>query len=289
MSKHKAVKDDSERWMISYADLLTLLLALFIVLYAQSKLNVSRIKHVSEGMIQAFHGSPAALMHQGQGGSGILKHESSAVPAALPSPRANIHTSRALALKAKALNQAEEALKKVLRPLLATNEVRLSERPLSLRIRLNAEILFTSGRAALMPKARTVLSQIASVIGKIPHDYPIVIQGYTNNEPIHSARFPSNWELSTSRALSVVHLFIHQGFPGGQLSAQGFGKYHPIASNLTSQGLRDNRRVEIVIKSPAAKLLESRLSLDSVATRGKTSEKSHVNGVLSSNNPRHEP
>lgn len=262
-------KDDSERWMISYADLLTLLLAFFIVLYSRTHLDVSRIKSIARGMIVAFHGNPAVLMNHGQGGTGILSHEAAAIPTPRPSP-ATIRPMAAtpesplmkqLSIKAKELNKAEKALKKVLHPLLKTQQVTLSRQPLSLRIRLNAELLFPNASATLTQPADRLLTKIATVIRSIPTNYPIIVQGYTNNQPIHTAQFPSNWELSVARAVSVVHLFIKDKVTGKQLSAQGFSHYHPLKSNRTAEGLTVNRRVEIVIRSPIAARLEGRESL----------------------------
>lgn len=264
MPKRKSEKDDSERWMISYADLLTLMLAFFIVLYSQSQLNVSRLQAIAKGMIIAFHGNPAVLMHDSHSGSGILKHHASPVPEPMPNPmtpRLGHKDAHQIELRVGALQKAEKQLKQVLQPLLRSQQVELARRPLSLRIRLNAKVLYPSGQAKLTPSARKLLKEIAGVLNRIPHDYPIVIQGYTNSRPIHTSRFPSNWELSTARAVSVVHLFLANGFPGEQLSAQGFSKYHPLKSDNTPQGLRVNRRVEIVIRAPVAQLLESRRSL----------------------------
>lgn len=265
----KEKKDDSERWMISYADLLTLLLAFFIVLYSRTHLDVSRIKSIARGMIHAFHGNPAVLINKGHGGSGILSHESAAVPTPRPSP-APVHpmaqspesaVMKQLSVKAKELNKAEKALQKVLHPLIKSQQVTLSRQPLSLRIRLNAHLLFPNASATLTQPADHLLTQIATVIRTIPASYPVIVQGYTNDQPIHTARFPSNWELSVARAVSVVHLFIKDKVAGEQLSAQGFSHYHPLKSNRTAAGLTENRRVEIVIRSPMAAHLEGRENL----------------------------
>jgi chemotaxis protein MotB len=256
--RRKKHSEDGERWMISYADLLTLMLAFFIVLYSQSQLNVSRLKEIAKGMIVAFHGNPAVMMHQGNGGSGILKHHRSAVPKPAPTtPHLDSRTAHRLDMQVHALRRAEKSLRMVLRPLLQTQQVTLSSHPMSLRIRLNAKILYPSGQAILTVPAKKVLKKIAGVIAEIPHNYPVVVQGYTDNQPIHTQQFPSNWWLSTARSVSVVNLFMHNGLPGEQLSAQGFSKYHPLKSNATETGRQVNRRVEIVIKSPVAHLLES--------------------------------
>ena len=293
MPRRKGEKDDSERWMISYADLLTLMLAFFIVLYSQSHLNVSRLKEIARGMIVAFHGNPAVLMHQGHGGSGILKHRASPIPKPVPSntPHLGHNAAQDIEVRTKALEKAAAQLKKVLQPMLKSQKVKLQEKPLSLRIRLNSKILYQSGSSELESSAKKLLSKIAVVIRKIPNDYPVVIQGYTNKRPIHTRQFPSNWELSTARAVSVVHLFIHDHLPGSQLSAQGFSKYHPLVKTDSAKALKDNRRVEIVIRAPEAAHLTGDSSVPHVARQ--TSEASaranakHENHPATRSNPTH--
>lgn len=272
--RKKAEKDDSERWMISYADLLTLMLAFFIVLYSQSHLNVSRLKELAKGMIVAFHGNPAVLMHNGHGGSGILRHRSSPIPKPVPNntPHLGHNAAQDIEVRTKALQNAAAQLKKILHPMIKDQKVKLQEKPLSLRIRLNSKILYKSGQAHLEPSARQLLNKIAVVIKKIPNDYPVVIQGYTNRLPIHNKQFRSNWELSTARSLSVVHLFLHDHLPGSQLSAQGFSKYRPLINNNSKKALRENRRVEIVIRAPnASRLTTNQASLKQAEHAGKVS------------------
>jgi outer membrane protein OmpA-like peptidoglycan-associated protein len=107
---------------------------------------------------------------------------------------------------------------------------------------------FQSGSAHLMAASEAALDRIAGMLGK--HNYRLRIEGYTDNTPIHTAQFPSNWELSTSRATEIVRVFIvREGFSPDRLSAAGYGEYHPLASNLTVEGRSANRRVDIVILS----------------------------------------
>lgn len=266
--KRKAKKQDSERWMVSYADLLTLMLAFFIVLYSQSMMNVSRLKEIAAGMIVAFHGNPNVINQQNSGSNGILKHHKSPVPTPVPRPHpAPVvpHVSKELMLRIRELDRAEHALRQVLAPMLSSHQVDLSRQPLSLRIRLNAKILYPSGQAQLTPTAQALLNQVSGVLLQLPDDFPIVIQGYTNKKPIHNAQFPSNWELSAMRAISVVHLFRSDGMPGKQLSAEGFSKFHPLKDDNSADALRVNRRVAILIKAPTSDIERSGVSLSQLS------------------------
>lgn len=264
--KRKAKQQDSERWMVSYADLLTLMLAFFIVLYSQSMSDVSRLKEIAVGMISAFHGNPHVIQQDSTGNNGILKHHRAAIP--VPKPAEAAHSpsmSRALQLRIVELNHAEKALRKVLSPMISNKQVHLSRQPLSLRIRLSSQILYPSGQARLTPSAQKLLTQVDAVLQQLPGSFPIVIQGYTNKRPIHNAQFTSNWELSTMRALSVVHLFRQDGMPGEQLSAQGFSKFHPIDKTDTPGALAANRRVDVLIEAPNTRSSQPRMDLKQMA------------------------
>lgn len=250
--KEPSRAESPDRWVISYADLLTLMLAFFVVLYAQSTVNEVKLKQVATAIVIAFHGNPSVLLSNQSGESGILKNFRSAVPMTRPAPGAGITRSelQGLSARAGALRLAAGKLERLLMPLVKKGEVKLESGPLSLRISLNARILFKNGEATLQPDARTLMNNVAAVIRDVPENYPVVIQGYTNQIPISTAEFPSNWELSAARAISVVNLFMQQGVPGGQLSVQGFAQYHPLPGVSPTEGLRENRRVEIVVLAP---------------------------------------
>lgn len=212
-------------------------------------------------MITAFHGNPNVIKNKSSGSSGILKHHRSPIPVPNPSPPQSFLLNRNIRQRIKELNKAEKSLRKVLAPLIANHKVNLSRQPLSLRIRLNAKILYPSGQAKLSPHANKLLITISGVLKKLPQNFPIVIQGYTNKKPIHTAQFPSNWKLSVMRAVSVVHLFQNNGIAGKQLSAQGFSKYHPVDKSNTAKALRVNRRVAILIHAPHIRKSEPHISL----------------------------
>lgn len=287
-----------ERWVISYADFMTLLFALFVVLFASSSRNRAKMDEEAKGMVAAFHGmTPALLRQQGQS-QGMMKHQPSPVPKPLenPAPRTprdpakpkqtapvNVPVppkphatsiapkpaqpmppptpipqrpvlsravSQQLAEEALALDKVRKEIESLLSPLTAGRQVTIEATPLTLTISLDAAVLFNSGKADLLPQAKLLLDNVAASLKTLPRPFAINLQGYTDNQPIATAQFRSNWSLSAERAVSVVALFAQQGLDGDRLSAQGFGEYVPIADNATAEGRAKNRRVVIVIRAP---------------------------------------
>lgn len=287
-----------ERWVISYADFMTLLFALFVVLFASSSRNRAKMEEEAKGMVAAFHNMTPAVMRQSGSNSGVLKHQPSPVPRPTehpaprtphdvtkpkqvaprklpvpPKPRAekiapkpaqpmpsptpmptkpvlSRALSQQLASEAMALEKVKNQLEDMLSPLTAGHQVTIEATPLTLTISLDAAVLFDSGQAALLPRAKQLLDNVAQSLKTLPRPFSINLQGYTDNQPIATAQFPSNWSLSAERAVSVVELFGQQGIAGDRMSAQGFGEYVPIADNTTEQGRSKNRRVVIVIRAP---------------------------------------
>jgi chemotaxis protein MotB len=243
-----------ERWVISYADLLTLLLALFVVLYASSTRNKQKMSEEAASIVKAFHGSPPAVINQPSAGRGIMPHQTAAAPVPQPDPNAKSKLPKSLTHQMEsevlALQQVEKQLRAVLQPLMAKNQVSMKTEPLTLTIQLNAAVLFPSGQATLIPAAQILLTSVAGSLAKLPSQFNIIIQGYTDNQPIATAQFNSNWSLSAMRAVTVVELFTAQATDPARLSAQGFGEFSPIASNATDDGRAQNRRVAIVIHAP---------------------------------------
>lgn len=260
--KPEARKANHERWLISYADMLTLLLAFFILLWSSAKVDQAKFKQAAAGMLTAFEGTPPMLIPAPSSPHG-LGHS---LPRLVPRPLVSTHAPAAPNTAVKpVLSDAEQRrlepivramaglrqhLQLLLAPEIAKGRITISNLPLSVRIRLNASILFDSGQAALTKPALQVLGSLGDVLAKLPADYLITVQGYTDNQPIRSAVFSSNWDLSTARAVSVVRLFRDRHVPGEALSAQGFSKYRPIDGNTTSGGRAANRRVEILISAP---------------------------------------
>lgn len=247
-----------ERWVISYADLLTLLLALFVVLYASSTRNKQKMSAEAASFVLAFHGSPTTLINQSSAGRGIMPNQTQPAPTPKPDPlslapsKSKMSKSLTHQMESEilALQKVETQLREVLQPLMAKNQVSMKTEPLTLTIQLNAAVLFPSGEAALIPDAQTLLNNVAVSLAKLPPQFNIIIQGYTDNQPISTPQFSSNWSLSAARAVTVVELFTAKSIDGTRLSAQGFGEFAPVASNATDDGRAQNRRVTIVIHAP---------------------------------------
>ena len=247
-------KPSHERWLVSYADLMTLLLALFVVLYAASTRNKAKIEEEAQSIVAAFHGTPAVIQAQ-SGSSGVMQHQPSPIPKPVehPAPRRPRPApaiSRQLQQEVMALQAVQQRLQGVLQPLIGQKQVTMSEQPLTLTISFSASTLYKSGEATLAPAAQLLLGNIAEKLKQLPNQFSIVIQGYTDNKPIDTAQFPSNWSLSVERAVSVVSLFAAKGIDGTRLSAQGFGQFAPFVSTTADAGRAQNRRVIVVIHAP---------------------------------------
>ena len=264
-------KANHERWMISYADMLTLLLAFFILLWSAATVNKSKLMEAAAGMLQAFEGTPPMLVAVPSTARGIEHAAPEPVPRPVPStqppapqvkqekkekqepPILSRAEQRRLRPMLEAMTKLRQNLQQLLAPQIAQEQIALIEQPLSLRIRLNAQILFASGQATLTTAAQNLLDPLADTLAKLPTGYLVTVQGYTDDRPIHTAMMTSNWDLSTARAVSVVHLFEDRSVPGESLSAEGFSKYRPVDDNDTEAGRAANRRVEILITAPKQK------------------------------------
>ena len=243
-----------ERWVISYADLLTLLLATFVVLYASSTRNHHKEDELALAFIKAFHGSPPAIIVEKPSGSrGVLQHEISPVPKPVEAPGSKLpkNVAHQVEQSMQALQALQLKLSALFQPLIDKHQVTISNAPLTLTIQLDASVLFPSGEAQLLPAAVILLQQVAAGMVQLPPAFTIVVQGYTDNQPIATAQFPSNWSLSSERSVTVVQLFTAAGVPGSQLAAEGFGAFSPIADNTTDAGRAQNRRVVVVVHAPA--------------------------------------
>lgn len=216
-------------------------------------------------MLEAFEGTPPMLVPAPSTPRGI---EHSA-PDPVPRPLASVHAPAAPIKREKpilsrteqrrlqpileAMAKLRQNLDQLLASEIAQHHITLIEQPLSLRIRLNAQILFSSGQAALTPAAQELLNPLGDTLAKLPTGYLVTVQGYTDDRPIRTETFSSNWDLSMARAVSVVRLFRIREVPGESLSAEGFSKYRPVDGNDTAAGRAANRRVEILITAPKQK------------------------------------
>ncbi len=221
------------RWLITYADLITLLLAFFIVLYAMNRTQEVRFSLVSQALAKQFNSNSIVGRSPG------------------PSIVNGLSGTHAEVVQ---LNRLENELQQKIAQAGLSQSVSVTSTVRGVEVSLNASLLFASGSAKVAPKAQKLLFQLGAVFTTVPND--IEVAGYTDSVPIRSAKYPSNWQLSAMRAANVVYVLAHvSGIHPQRLSIAAFGHYHPIATNRTSQGRRLNRRVNIlVLRSQVARI-----------------------------------
>lgn len=234
-----------ERWLVSYADFITLLFAVFVMLYAMSIVDQKKMEEVQASIQSSFSGPQTltpALKVIGNKDFGLIPE---AVEQPLP-PQPQDEASAAA--EAQEFGQIKKEVEFNLQEYGAKNEVQLTINERGLVISLKEAGFFPSGTAKVQPEALPLLDKIATSISRYANT--IRIEGHTDNVPVNSPAFPSNWELSTARANSLVHYLIEKhGFKGAKLSVTGYAEYRPIADNANEEGRKLNRRVDIVMLS----------------------------------------
>jgi chemotaxis protein MotB len=243
-----------ERWLISYADFITLLFAFFVVLYSSSQVDHRKVGKLAMAIQVAFQelgvfpaSGTSVPLQAGDVPPNSIQMLENVEPTA---PLGRIISSAAGVLSGPTENGDVSALQKeletALAPEISRKDVALRKEPDGLVISLREVGFFSSGSAQLRPSAIPALQRIAGILLERP--YQIRIEGHTDNIRIHNAQFASNWELSTARAIEVVRLLISgMGFAPERLSIGGYGEFHPVASNTTEEGRALNRRVDVVI------------------------------------------
>jgi chemotaxis protein MotB len=229
--------ENHERWLISYADFITLLFAFFVVMYAVSVVNVGKYKVLSDALGDAF------------GGRGAATRINTSVEVE-PLPLSNIIARKRLEAARRdreRLDLLARKLNSVLAPLVSSGKVRVTQTARGITVEINASVLFDEGDAGLAGNAREILQTVAGLLKDDPH--AIEVEGHTDTTPISNAVFPSNWELSAVRASTVVRLFIEGGVAERRLAAVGRGANQPVASNDDPIGRARNRRVAVTILS----------------------------------------
>lgn len=236
-----------ERWLISYADFITLLFAFFVVMYSISSVNEGKYRVLSDTLVSAFNKSPKTLQPIQVGQDGISGDPSILEPeratGAQSSPMDLFRTPLAQSNLAAIENDFQEALM----PLIEKDLINIKRDENWVEIEINTSLLYASGSADLEDEALPVLQRLAGILQRYPNT--IQVEGFTDNLPINTYLYPSNWELSAARAASVVHLFMNEGVEPDRMAAIGYGEYRPVADNATPEGRRKNRRVVLVIMS----------------------------------------
>jgi chemotaxis protein MotB len=245
--KKESYKVDTNTWLLTYSDMITLCLTFFVLLYSFSSLDTQKWRSVvislkgalgvMDGGASVFEGpiNPEINPQKGKDGD---------------QAKTSLDIERMEAFlkyqeETKKLEQVRAVLADYLLGEGLEASVTLSFEERGLVVRFEDSVLFAKGKADLLPQALKVLERLTTIFKDM--DNYIRVEGHTDNLPIHTQRFPSNWELSTSRATNVLRFLFEQGLTGERLSAVGYGEYHPLVPNSDEDNRRRNRRVDIVI------------------------------------------
>ncbi|MEN0038881.1 MAG: flagellar motor protein MotD [Cellvibrio sp.] len=260
--RREEIHVNHERWLISYADFITLLFAFFVVMYSISQVSDSKYRVLSDTFVEAFN-QPANT-------------QTSVEPQDNPSPSSEVispietvtttatqsdHTTDVSdnstntvfpvpeqtdpVKTSDELTQISDLVTEKFTQLINDQMIQVSSNELWLQIELKDSILFSSGSADTSDQAQKIFDEIAGILKN--YSNPVQVEGFTDNIPIKSVKYPTNWELSTARASAIVKYLASKGVAPERLSAVGYGEYQPVAANDTDQGRAQNRRVAIMI------------------------------------------
>jgi chemotaxis protein MotB len=243
-----------ERWLVSYADFVTLLFAFFVVLYASSQVDKRKAGRLALAIQVAFQ----ELGVFSASATAVPVQDTEAMPASSAQLLDNVAHTAALgrfvppaqgdtgSSEDADLSSLREELQTALAAEIRRSDISLQFEPEGLVISLREVGFFDTASATIRPQAQSALDQITTILRHYPH--ALRVEGHTDNIPIHTAQFGSNWELSTARATEVLRLLIvRYGFAADRLAVAGYAEFHPVASNLTPEGRALNRRVDVVV------------------------------------------
>jgi len=270
--------ENHERWLISYADFITLLFAFFVVMYSVSSVNEGKYRVLSDSLVAAFRSSARSVepiqvgeLSKSSKQPGMIKglidqrgnmqkfenktlspfkaeNSNSGFKGESEPPDSGDNLAKRRARES--IDKMANAIEKSMSKLIQQDLVAVRRNDLWVEVEIKTSILFPSGSAILQPEALPILSEIADILKNFPN--PIHVEGFTDSVPINTVAFPSNWELSAGRAASVVHLFTKDGVEPRRMAAIGLGEYRPIADNSTVEGRNKNRRVVLLILESAS-------------------------------------
>ena len=265
MRRHEIHEEhiNHEAWAIPYGDLITLLLAFFVVMYSISSVNEGKYRTVANSIQNAFNGTPKIIdpIQVGKEPSLTLKpsvlstpQKPTSEPIAPPMPAPAPETPKAESAPQTPAPQAEaedhlagiaDRVEQAMAPLIDKQLMVVRRHRMNLEVEIRADVLFPSGVANLTPQALQPLRDLASILGGFAN--PLRVEGHTDDVPIATAEFPSNWELSAARAASVARLMVDSGVDPHRLAISGRGEFQPEASNATEEGRNHNRRVKLIV------------------------------------------
>jgi len=231
--------ENHERWLISYADFITLLFAFFVVMYSISSINEGKYRVLSDSLENAFRNRPSDNPLQLQPQPKPIKPAPSKPTQPTIDPKLKERTEN--------MRQMAQELVKVLAPLIDANQVKLTQSVRGITVELNAAVLFAPGQATLQPESIKALTEVAKILAEAPNQ--IQIEGHTDDIPISTPLYPSNWELSSARASSVVRLFSSNNVAAERMVAIGYADNRPVVPNTDNESRARNRRVTMLIIS----------------------------------------
>lgn len=241
--------ENLERWLVSYADFITLLFAFFVVMYSISQVNEGKYKVLSNSLVSAFTTSPSAPSSRVD--ASPSRSMTRPAPVAAPATAAQVLELKQVMEMRRRQQQAEKlkmvakAMLTALEPLIKSGMVSVTQSERGVAIEINASVLFASGQAVLEQGAVKTLQAVGHELAQIPN--MVQVEGFTDNTPISTPLFPSNWELSTARASSVVRLLAESGAAPERFIAVGYGEFRPSDTNNTPEGRTRNRHVTVTI------------------------------------------
>lgn len=242
-TKRPPQKKGGDAWIMTYADMMSLLLTFFVLIVSFSSIQESKFEEAALSLSDAF---------------GVMQR-----------PPTVIELREEVVTPVNKINQKDllyevQQMEQSLLDIGLDQEVDIKVTDKGIAFRIEAPFLFDSGQARLKTSTQAVLNTLASFIKKVP--YPLRIEGHTDSVPISTQQFPSNWELSAARAVSVARYFQSRGVVPQRMEAVGYGEYHPLTSNATAEGRDKNRRVEIFMKVDPEQGLPQELLLQSEET-----------------------
>lgn len=265
--------ENHERWLVSYADFITLLFAFFVVMYSISSVNEGQYRVLSDSIVSAFHNTKSSLEPIQVGElvrSPLLMSEQITDVSEMPDdvitplmikfqqpgnevdeaveqekPEDESFTEKSLNAAEDEINALGDNVAERMDDLIDEDIINIKRNKFWLEVEIKSSLLFPSGSSALIPDAIPVLQQLAETFVDLPNR--INVEGFTDNKPIKTFVFPSNWELSAARAAAVVRLFEQSGIEPWRMASIGYGEYQPISDNDSDEGRAKNRRVVLVV------------------------------------------
>jgi chemotaxis protein MotB len=238
-------RENHDRWLVSYADFITLLFGFFVVMFASSNADQQKTREVAESVRAALARGPLSMAM-----ASVLGHpRPGQLPKGQETPRGiSEHLSGPPAAD---LAQSLEALRKGLGTALDEGKMKVTMEPRGLVVSMREAAFFASGDDTVSPSSYAVLEKVASVIQNLPN--AVRLEGHTDNVPIHTPRFRSNWELSAARAIAMLEIFEKRyKVPRERMAVAGYAETSPADSNQTNEGRSRNRRVDLVVLTYAA-------------------------------------